>query len=243
VSDARRVLLLDGFDVPLAGLAGRVRTFGLRTLSVATPEQAVALAERGGVGAVVLPSDLPAREAAGLVAALRAAGGPGSRPGLLVSGREPRGEGREALRQAGVAIALWEPCDDALVRYQLNRALASADARRPRCALRVPCSIPARAVSRTGSREKPGRLYTLSERGLFFETPRASMRGVEVALELRIGGQVLPARGRVALANVPGNLHNPKLPIGIGVEFTSLAPPSLRAIRHAVASVAASLDV
>jgi len=243
VPGPRSLLLLDGFDVsPVAMLGERARRFGLRTLSAATPEQALALAERGGVGAVVLPSDLPPRDIAGLAAALRSVG-PGRGPGLLVCGPEPRGDGRDALREAGVAIALWEPCDDALLRYQLNRALASAEAQPARRALRVPCSVPARAVSRTGSREKPGRLYTLSERGLFFETPRASMRGVEIALELRIGGQVLPARGRVALANVPGNLHNPKLPIGIGVQFTSLTPPSLRAIRHAVAALAPSLDV
>jgi hypothetical protein len=247
------VLLLEGFDVSLAPLAARLRRLGLRTLAARTPEEALALSQRQTVGAVVLPSDLPPREAAGFVAALRSgaaqrsgaalrSGAAERIPGLLAAGPEPpRGDGRDALREAGIGLALWEPFDDAWLRYQLNRALAPAERQRPRCALRVPCSVPARAVSRAN--EKPGRLYTLSEHGLFFETPRASMRGAEVSLELRIGGHTLPARGRVAVANVPGNLHNPKLPVGIGVQFTDLGEASLRAIRHAVAALAPSLAV
>ena len=94
-----------------------------------------------------------------------------------------------------------------------------------------------------GGREKPGRRYTLAEHGLFFETPRASMRGVEVSLELQIAGHVLPAEGRVALSNVPGNLKNPKLPVGIGVRFTSVARENLQTIRQAVDSIAPCLDV
>jgi Tfp pilus assembly protein PilZ len=160
---------------------------------------------------------------------------------FLASGPEPGLDARDDLRAAGVSIALWEPFDDALLRYQVNRALASIEGRRPRGAMRVPCNVPARA--RTGDREKPGRLYTISEGGVFFETPRASMRGVEVDLELQMAGQVLPAHGRVALSNVPGNLRNPKLPVGIGVRFTDLPEESASAIRRAVASIAPGLDV
>ena len=47
--------------------------------------------------------------------------------------------------------------------------------------------------ARTGNREKPGRLYTLSELGLFFETPRASMRGAPVELCQGCGGMWLDA--------------------------------------------------
>jgi len=238
----RTVLLLDGFDVSMEPLARRLRALELHTLCVATAPEAVAQLEPGTVDAVVLPADLPSREAAVLIPELRARAGP-AWLGLLAAGPEPRGEARDALREAGIGLALWEPFDAAFLRYQLNRALASRAGRAPRCALRVPCSIPARARAGEAGREKPGRLYTLSERGLFFETARAVAPGRSVALELRIAGQTVAAEGRVTLANLAGERHNPKLPVGIGVRFTRISPPGLHAIRHAVAAVAAGLDV
>ena len=62
-------------------------------------------------------------------------------------------------------------------------------------------------------------------------------------LELQIAGQVLPAAGHVAVSNVPGNLRNPKLPVGIGVRFSELPRHSAHAIRQAVATIAPCLDV
>lgn len=240
MSGSQTVLLLDGLDVTLEAVTERLRALHHVAVRAKTADEAFALAQSHPVGAVVLPSDIPATDARALVEALRSCA-TGQGMTFLAAGPEPRLEARDALRDAGISIALWEPFDDALLRYQVNRALASIEGRRPRSALRVPCNVPARA--RTADREKPGRLYTLSERGLFFETPRASMRGVEVSLELQMAGQVLPARGRVALSNVPGNLRNPKLPVGIGVRFTDLPDESTHAIRQAVASIAPGLDV
>jgi len=240
MAGSRTILLLDGLDVTFETVAERLRDLPQTVVRAKTADEAFALAEGQALGAVVLPSDLPGPDAAEIVQALRSCA-TGQGMTFLAAGPEPRFEARDALREAGVHVALWEPFDDALLRYQVNRALASIEGRRPRSALRVPCSVPARA--RTGEREKPGRLYTLSERGLFFETPRASMRGVEVALELQMAGRVLPARGRVVLSNVPGNLRNPKLPVGIGVRFTGLPDASAQAIRQAVASIAPNLDV
>jgi DNA-binding response OmpR family regulator len=240
MAGSQTILLLDGLDVTLDAVTERLRRLPHVAVRAKTADEALALAQGHAVGAVVLPSDIPAPDATALVAALRACA-TGQCMTFLAAGPEPPLDARDALREAGVTLALWEPFDDALLRYQLNRALSSIQGRRPRNALRVPCSVPARA--RTGDREKPGRLYTLSERGLFFETPRASMRGVEVALEFQMAGRVLPAKGRVALSNVPGNLRNPKLPVGIGVRFTDLPDPSAHAIRQAVASIAPGLDI
>jgi len=240
MAGSQTVLLLDGLDVSLESVTERLRELQHLAIRAKTADEAFALAQGQAVGAVVLPSDIPSPDATALVQALRSlATGQGMT--FLAAGPEPGPDARDALRQAGIRIALWEPFDDALLRYQVNRALASIAGRRPRGALRVPCSVPARA--RTGDREKPGRLYTLSEQGVFFETPRASMRGVDVAMELQLGGQMLPAEGRVALSNVPGNLRNPKLPVGIGVRFTDLPEASARAIRQAVSSIAPCLDV
>ena len=240
MAGSHTILLLDGLDVTLDTVTDRLRGLGHRAIRAKTAEEAYALAHGQAVGAVVLPSDIPGPDADALTEALRSCT-MGQGMTFLAAGPKPLAEARDALRGAGVSVALWDPFNDALLRYQVNRALASIEGRRPRGALRVPCSVPARA--HTGDREKPGRLYTLSERGLFFETPRASMRGVEVELELQMAGQVLSARGRVALSNVPGNLRNPKLPVGIGVRFTDLPDSSSHAIRQAVASIAPSLDV
>jgi hypothetical protein len=233
-------LLLDGFEISLDALTERLRALQHHAIRAKNADEALGLAHGNAVGAVVLPSDLPRVDAAALVRALRA-GATGQGMTFLCAGPEPRPDVRDELRAIGLRIALWEPFDDALLRYQMNRALASMAGRRPRAALRVPCNVPARA--RTGEREKPGRVYTLSERGLFFETPRAAMRGVEVAMELRIGAQVLPALGRVALSNVPGNLRNPRLPVGIGVCFTEAPDRTVHVIRQAVASIVPLLDV
>jgi hypothetical protein len=238
MAGSQTILLLDGLHVVLDAVTERLRA--LQHIAIRAKASSAVFAQGHAVGAVILPSDIHAPDAAGLIQALRSCA-TGQGMTFLAAGPEPRLEARDALRGAGVSVALWDPFDDSLLRYQVNRALASVEGRRPRGALRVPCSVPARA--HTGDREKPGRLYTLSERGLFFETPRASMRGVEVALELQMAGEVLPARGQVALSNVPGNLRNPKLPVGIGVRFTDLPDDSAHAIRQAVASIAPSLDV
>ncbi|NNL65804.1 MAG: PilZ domain-containing protein, partial [Myxococcales bacterium] len=141
----------------------------------------------------------------------------------------------------GVTFALFGETEDSRLRFQLNRALAAVDGQRPRSALRVPCSAPARA--RTGNREKPGRLYTLSEQGLFFETPRASMRGAPVEFEIQLEARVVRAEATVAVTNVPGNVNNPKLPIGIGVQFTEISDESSDAIRSAIDGIVPELDV
>lgn len=240
MSASPTILLLDGLDVTFESVTERLRALRYMAVRAKTADEALELAQGHAVGAVVFPSDIPSPDARALVQALRSCA-TGQGMTFVAAGPEPRLEARDALRAAGVTIALWEPFDDARLRYQMNRALSSIEGRRPRGALRVPCSVPARA--RTGEREKPGRLYTLSEQGLFFETPRASMRGVEVALELQMAGRVWPARGRVTLSNVPGNLRNPKLPVGIGVRFTDLPEPSAHAIRHAVATIAPGLDI
>ena len=77
-------------------------------------------------------------------------------------------------------MAIWEPYDDLIVRHQLNRALSRELAERK--SERVPASLPARVF--TGDREKEGLIYSLSTRGTFVETARASMDGARLELEI-----------------------------------------------------------
>lgn len=240
MAGSRTVLLLDGFDVSMEAVTERLRTLRIQAVRAKTADEAFTLASGQAIGAVILPSDLLGADAHGVVKALRACQ-TGQRLAFVAAGPEPDASRRRELRQAGVELALFDPFDDALLRFQVNRALASAEGRLPRAAQRVPCSAPARA--RTGSREKPGRLYTLSERGLFFETPRASMRGAPVEFEIQLEGRMVRAAGQVAMSNVPGNLNNPKLPVGIGVQFTEISPDNAGILRDTIAGIVPALDL
>lgn len=240
MAKTRTILLLDGFDVSMEAVTERLRSLRMQAIRAKTADEAFALAESQAVSAVVLPSDLLGPDAQGVVAALRACC-TGDRLSFLAAGPEPGPERRRELREADVTYALFDDFDDAQLRFQINRAMASGDGLQPRSAVRVPCNAPARA--RTGNREKPGRLYTLSELGLFFETPRASMRGAAVDLEIQLEAQLIRASGRVAVTNVPGNVNNPKLPVGIGVRFTEISAENTQAIGDAIARVSPTLDV
>ena len=228
----RRVLLLDGFGVSTEAVTARLRALDVDAVRAKTPDEGLQLVgEDPAIAAVLLPSDLPAPELGSFVHLLRGAA-TGRRIAFLVVGPRPALEARQAFREAGVDLALWEPFDDATLRFQTNRALAISGQQHPRRALRVPCDAPVRAHA--GGREKPSRLYTLSERGAFLETARASMRGTEVFLDLQLESKLVQAEGRVTASNVPGNLRNPRLPLGIAVEFTRISEGGERAIREIV---------
>jgi hypothetical protein len=229
---ARRVLLLDGFGVSTEAVTARLRALDVDAVRAKTPDEALQLTgEDPSIAAALLPSDLPAPELGSFVHLLRGAA-TGRRIAFLVVGPRPDLATRQAFRAGGVELALWEPFDDATLRFQTNRALAIGGQQHPRRALRVPCTAPVRAHA--GGREKPSRLYTLSERGAFLETARASMRGTEVFLDFQLQSSLVQAEGRVTASNVPGNLRNPRLPLGIAVEFTRLSEGGERAIREIV---------
>jgi hypothetical protein len=237
----QRVLLLDGFDVSTEAVSGRLRELGFDAVRAKTPDEGLQLTgEDPAIAAVLLPSDLPPAELGSFVHLLRGAA-TGRRLAFLAVGPRPGPEARQAFRGAGVELALWEPFDDATLRFQTNRALAIGGQQHARRALRVPCNAPVRAHA--GGREKPGRLYTVSERGAFLETARASMRGSEVFLDLQLDSTLVQADSRVTSTNVPGNLRNPRLPVGIALEFTRLSAGGEQAIREIVQETARSLRI
>ncbi|RIL06905.1 MAG: hypothetical protein DCC71_05010 [Proteobacteria bacterium] len=237
------ILVLDGSGAPRAALAQRLRRMGYRAIRAKTPEDAFAIVEepRHHVTAAMIPPDLAVADLRSALDALSAR----SRTGRLtyvVVGACPGEEGMAELREAGLVLALWEPIDDARLRYQANRALAGIDSDLlRRGAMRAPLEIPARVLQ--AGRSKDARVYTLSTGGVYLDTMRPAMRNATVEVELDFWPSPICVQGVVAYTSVPGNLRRPNLPIGMGVRFEGLAEPSLSRIRRAIAEVSLQLTV
>ena len=230
----RSVLVLDGGGAPRAALVHRLRRLGYRTLRAKSPEDAFRLVEehRHATAVALIPPDLAVMDLAHALAAL-AAKAPGGQLAYVVNGPRPGGETLDELRAAGVSLALWDPFDDARLRFQVNRALAEDDlGGLPRREVRAPVDLPVQ-VFRAGRRQ-PARSYTLSGGGIYLETPRPAMRGAALELEVPIGAGPLRLPGTVVYTNVPGNLHRTNLPVGMGVRFGDLPDAAAVAIRRLV---------
>ena len=237
------VLVLDGSDAPRGALLMRLRRMGYRALRAKTPEEAFALVEeaRHCVEAALIPPDLAV---ANLRAALESLSSrsPSGRLGFVLVGSCPAPEALTEMREAGVKLALWEPIDDARLRFQVNRALAGGGtALLRRDAMRAPLEVPAQVLQ--AGRAKEARVYTLSPGGVYLETPRPAMRGASVDIELDLWPRSIRARGVVTYTSVPGNLKKSNLPFGMGVRFAGLEEGGLARIRRAVAEVSLQLTV
>lgn len=237
------ILVLDGSGAPRASLVLRLRRMGYRAIRAKTPEDAFEIVEepRHHVTAAMIPPDLAVADLRAALDALSARS-PAGRITYIVVGPCPAEEGMAELREAGLVLALWDPVDDARLRYQVNRALAGIDSDLlRRGAMRAPLEIPARVVQ--AGRTKEARVYTLSTGGVYLDTARPAMRNASVEIELDFWPSPIRTAGVVAYTSVPGNLRRPNLPIGMGVRFDGIDPPSLSRIRRAVAEVSLQLTV
>jgi CheY-like chemotaxis protein len=236
------ILLVDDADGRMTALAERVRGLGFRVVRAKTPEQAFRAPPeaRPPIGAVLLPPQLAVVDFPAAIAALPARSD-GSRPECVLVGQRPHPDDLETFRDAAVHLALWEPFADTVLRFQLNRALATTQPGSRRVETRVPTDLPARIFS--AGRRKDAMAYTLSARGAYLETPRPSMPGASIALEIPLGPESLRVGGRVVFTNVPGNLKKENLPTGMGIEFTSIPTLADQTIRRYVAETALALVV
>lgn len=239
----RSVLVLDGGGAPRGPLVHRLRRLGYRTLRAKSPEDAFRLVEdhRHLVAIALIPPDLAVIDLPAALAALTATA-PNSSLAYIVTGARPGREGLDELREAGVSLALWEPFEDAPLRFQVNRALAENDqGGLPRRELRAPVDLPAQ-VFRAG-RMAPARVYTLSAAGMYLETPRPAMRGAGLEIEIPLGPGPVHLAGIVVYTNVPGNLHRSNMPVGMGVRFGQVPETAATAIRRQVAEISLALSL
>ena len=237
------VLVLDGNDAPRGALVMRLRRMGYRALRAKTPEEAFALVEQPHhcVAAALIPPDLAV---ANLRAALESlsARAPSGSIGYVLTGACPNEEALAEMREAGVALALWEPLDDARLRFQVNRALAGFSAKElSRAEMRAPLDIPAHVIQ--AGRRKPARVYTLSSGGVYLDTERPAMRSASIQVELDLWPSPVCASGVVVYTSVPGNLRRNNLPNGMGVRFDGVADAELGRIRRVVAEASLQLTL
>jgi hypothetical protein len=228
------VLLIDETSDPEADrLAARLRRIGVRSVGAATPATMQRLARYSEFvfRSVVVSARFSVAELALALEPLR----PRLDAGALcplVSGEKPGPGARRELREAGFELALWQPFDDATLRFQVNRSLARARLRPDaRASARAPFGVPADVMC--AGRSKPTRIYCLSATGAFLETPRPSPAGARLEVVLRLPGLPVTLPARVIHTNVTGNLRRDTAPFGMGVRFEDPAP----ALRNALAAL------
>lgn len=205
----------------MRALGVRMRRLGYRVLPCKTPDHAERLlAARRDLAAALIPVALPTFDLGAALRFLRRQE-PSGELTFVATGRRPEPEGRRLLREAGVELALWDPTDDHVLRFQINRALASSQiVLGGRSSLRAPAHWP--LTVRSGQRRKPARLYSLSAQGAYLATSRPSMPGSTLTLDLPVSSGVAKIDGHVVMTNVPGHFLRDNLPLGMGVEFDGL---------------------
>jgi hypothetical protein len=214
-------------------MAGRLRQLGATPLVASCLDEAeAAMSEANGlVTAGLIDLSVPLDDLKATLKRLRRRG-PTSGITFVAFGEAPERSERKRLRSAGVSLGLWEPIDEGVLRFQLNRAMNGDRADHGRVKPRVPTFLVSRVHG--GGRSKDAVIYSLSETGAFLETPRASMDGAQVEIEIRLPGGTLRVPAKVVFANVPGNLQRPNLPLGMGVQFDSLSRENRKRIAEYV---------
>ncbi len=242
MGEQSEVLVLDLGPESLGSLVLRIRRLRLPVLHARAPGEAERLIDAEGerIRAVLFHPELPEAERQGLMTQLRQQAFEGP-PTLVVVGRPPSAEIRAGLRAEGLEQALWEPFDDRTLRFVVNEALAPPSARATREGIRVPASVMARVES--GGRVRQVHTYSLSTTGAFLETPRPSVRGTRLGVEIPLPDGVLLAEAQVVFSNVPGNLQRPNLPLGMGVRFDGLSREEAARLRRCVEARATQLLV
>lgn len=197
-------------------LSARLLPLGFEAVLAADPEAAGAVVRRSDrpVRAALVESRIATQQPAAL-AALRAQ----ATLRIVIIGPLAGESERAALRAADLRNALWEPFEESELRWALNEALAG-DLAELRGQPRVPSSLGVRC--RCGNGVKAAILYNLSAGGAYVETPRPTQIGGHLDIEIGLPTGLWRARACVVSTNVPGNLRQPRLPVGMGVRFEAV---------------------
>lgn len=221
-------ILLLGFKDGATGLAARLLPLGYRAIRLTSGQQLAVEIERDGSlrgGLVHLGGGRDVREA------LAAVGNEMTSNWVLV-GPAPAPEERTTWRAVGLRHLLVEPYDDHELRFLLNLAARSSSQLDGRREPRVPGSLTVRVFSGTGQRAAV--LYNLSRGGAYLETPRPTMAGGKVRVQIPLPEGPLELSAEVVSNNVPGNLQRSRMPVGMGLRFSDLDKNQRKALERYV---------
>jgi hypothetical protein len=221
-------LLVEGDRDPLRRLVVRLRALGSEVVPVENVEEAIRrLDEGGGAAHVVFLPMHPGPRLARLLDAVRQAS---RRSGVsfVAVGRRPSAEEREILRLAGVGTCLQDPVAESQLRFAVNQAGYEDRDGRCRKSVRVPTALAARVIGGMGARE--ALVYSLSEGGAYLETPRVTVAGAQLTLQLPLPAGTVSVDAHVLYHNVVGNLQQENLATGMGVEFIDMDEETREAI-------------
>ena len=232
----RQPVLLLGPERATRRLAGALLLLGYRGLPAA--DVSAALRALAGAGLSVV-GGLVSSEVVDPAAAIRELHGSLAAPLLwTVWGSRPDPAAAVALREQGVRYVLADPFTEEDLRFVLHMNLEAEDYDASRLEPRVPTSLRARVVTKTG--ERVAVVCNLSIHGAYLATPRPALRGGRIEIEIPLPELSITTAADVLWNNVPGNLRRPNLPIGMGVRFESLPEASVAALRSYLESRAAS---
>jgi PilZ domain len=227
----------------LRRLGARLEHFGYPVAEVASDGLYSLLVDRGsGSRAAIVHAALAAAGDTSLEAAtgrLRALA-PSRRLTLLAWGKPPSPSGRRRLGEAGVELNLYEPLGEAVLRFQVNRALAPHPApkrRAPRAPVEIEIALRARLRTRSA------RVYSLSASGAYVLTDEPLRPGRRMTLEVPVAPLRPRARARVVLSNPPAGPTSLELPPGMALAFEDMDAASAAVINRLVEERLATLAV
>ena len=240
-SKPQHVLAL-GFGEEFEPLAARLLLLNYRAARAALADDGMRALERSGepIRAVLLSIPHGLGDLGLTLDRLRDRA-PGSSLRFIAVGRRPSAPVLEELRSAGVEFALWEPFDDSALRFALNATVHDPGSGALRRVQRAPTTMLARIFSSVG--QKAALVYSLSEGGAFLETLRPTSSKGHVRVELPLPSGTVTLEAQVMTTNVPGNLRNPHLPMGMGVVFVDVPEEDRRALAELVEGLAENFRI
>jgi hypothetical protein len=223
MSEARCVLIVDDQANSLGDIALRLIRIGIDVYYAKDRAEAWLLAqqEAAHIRILLFPPTIDLDDAFAVAACLRSEA-PKARLDLLVIGERPDEAERRRLREGGVEWALWEPDNESCLRSIVSAAMSPVD-RVERAAQRKHRRLPTTLLARAfvGTCRKDAVVSTLSLGGAFLETPRPFTEGTRIRLEIALPAAPLLLRAEVVYERDTGDGSQP---IGMGVEFSDLAP-------------------